>query len=338
MSDASGTPNAGEQGTGQQNTPPQGTPPNPPPFMPPPGTMPPSGYPPPYAGNVPPPGYPPPYAGNVPPGYQPYAGYMPPPGYMPVYAMPELPPPPHYAVPPAFPGYPWEIVPPTPGNLVQAWFSIAFNFSRRTIAGWAQANQRDWSVWSIVVGVVLSAISSALAVIRVLRSPLTTTTVPTDPQTAQTLQSIQTLTRDVSVGVVVITPLILLLEIYLIPWFWALFMSPALGSRRQRFERAFKPFALIQPIIAAASLVGVLVTLALTLASPGLSVLGALISLPLGAYGLALVIQAGSVGSGLKRWPVFGIELLAGFIAGLAVIIPAVIAAIVVFVLVHPQF
>src|SRR5215472_1647120 len=141
MTDASGTSNGDEQRMTQQNTPLQNTPPNPAPLTPPPGTMPPPSYPPPYAGNMPPPGYPP------------YAGYMPPPGYMPVYALPELPPPPHYAVPPAFPGYPWEIIPPTQGNLVQAWFSIAVNFSRRTIAGWAQTSRQSWTLWSIVVGV-----------------------------------------------------------------------------------------------------------------------------------------------------------------------------------------
>jgi hypothetical protein len=107
-----------------------------------------------------------------------------------------------------------------------------------------------------------------------------------------------------------------------------------------RFERALKPWALAQPAVSVVTFVVQLVTIALNFAlssafgrqalplTPpyepqvviGVVFLG-LVAAALGIgeviYSIALLVQSGSVGSGLRRWPVFGIALLANVAVGL---------------------
>lgn len=288
----------------------------------PPGTPPPATYPP-NAGTMPP-NYPPPFIGNVPPGALP-------PGY-PTYFMPlEFPPPSAYAVPPPSPGYPWEIVAPTQGNLVQAWFAIATNLSRRSIAARAQAMQPHWATWSIVIGVIFSALAGILNGMRQLAFP-NPANLAGGSHNAQSSLISENFIHGEAIATLFVTPLFFFAEIFLLPWFLSFFMTPLLGSSRQRFQRALKLFALIQPLIGTIALIEAILSFAIYRYAPAYDLVVSILVQPFLVYMISLNIQTGAVGAGLKRWPVFGIELLA-YLAVTFVVLIMLIVALAVFIL-----
>jgi hypothetical protein len=317
---------------------PQGSPPQPAP-----GVVPP-GYPP--SGMMPPPGYsypaPPPYGTMPPTGYPAYSqGYYYPPGSVPVYAPP--PPPREYAVPPAQPGQPWQIVPPTRGTLFQAWVSVGTRLTRQNIAAWAQASQKGWAAWSIVTYLILTVLPFlAAAIVGAFISPSIAQNIATaSGQTisASDLQALQIGFAVAAAVIAIVVPLFGLGSQYAIVFFWALFMPQGLGTIRERMSRAIKPYALALPatglaafIVATISFSSVAYILSIvnyaSFASnapqipPALGIVLPvffLIATAAEVYTISLLVQSGSVGTTLNRWAVFGIDLLAGLIFGFAI-------------------
>lgn len=340
--------------------------------------VPPAGYPPPNYGV---PGYPPAQPGYVPPGYQPPLGYgaqqpLPPgyggpgypqPGYPPGYAPgypppmyvppPRIPPPREYAVPPAAPGMPYQIVPPASGSLVQAWFSVGTKLSRQNIAGWAQACKPGWVTWSIAVALMLYTLPFVGLAIA---TPFWTQSLPSLSDSTVSGSDLNNLRTGLNIGAVVLAvliPVFYLGMIYSINFFWALFMPKELGTLGQRMRRAIRPYALTLPAVALISTILLILVMLVeaqvfssmhlfdptylsshpnATVSPyaGWSALLDLVSLAISAYAISLLVQAGSVGTTLSRWAVFGIYYLAAIALELVVVILSfivffVIAAIV---------
>jgi hypothetical protein len=287
---------------------------------------------------------PPPFGvlGQVPPGYPPPGTVQP--GYPYVPAM--LPPPREYAVRPDVPGQPWAIMPPRQGNLLQAWLSIATNFSRHNITAWAQGSKKGWVVWSIVTSgifVMAGVVTAALVashIVDVLHIPVSPTQVP-----------VANIVRPLLIVVVASIPVIYIANILVVAWFWSLFMPPELGTTRQRLQRALLPYALALPAYAFVEFVilGLSALLAAvfvnanpdyfrTFQLPDLFfVVLWILALLSGIYSYALIIQSGAVGSALNRWAVFGVYYLASLAVGFAadiIFVPA--SLIIVFSQIHP--
>ena len=311
-----------------QPTPPQ---PGPAPNYPPPGyaapQQPPPGYTPPgYGAQQPPP------AGYPPPGQMPPPGYgYPPPGYAP---RPAYVPPAPYHIPPTD-GRPPEFVPAAQGTLFEAWRSLATKPSRRNYVAWAQAMQPGWVRDSVIAATILSAIYGVVMFVgffifaNALGSTLTATA--TDSSTASGVAITQNILHGESFFFLLI-PVFYVVQIFAIPFGHAVFMSSSLGTVRQRYERALKPWALAQvPLQLSQAIFGVILGLFFLLLGTQLSnSTGAAIALivlfvvivagiGLGVYSYIQQLQSGSVGSGLIRWAVFGINLLTGFVVGIAV-------------------
>ena len=306
--------------------------------------MPPQGY---GAPQQPPAGY---------PAY-PQGAYYPPPMF--AYAPPR-----EYAMPPAFPGQPWQTVPPAEGSLFQAWVSVGTRLTRQNIASWAQASKRGWTAWSIVTYLVITLLPFlALAIGGAIVGPSLIQNISTSdgqPISATTLQSIQTGFIIAAVAFVVVLPLFALASLYATTFFLALFMPTTLGTLRERMRRAIKPYALILPATGLVSmltlviggvviaLVGINLHIPTTTTPSGTPAptpfptgfaTGSLIidafSLTLSVYTISLFLQAGSVGTTLSRIAVFGIQLLAGFVFEIVILVVIFIVLIVVSTIVR---
>jgi hypothetical protein len=348
------------------NQPPQ-PPPGGQPNQPPPGAVPPQGavppgYPPPQ-GAVPP-GYPPPQ-GAIPPGYPPYYQGYPPPIYMapPMYITPPVyVPPAAYHVPPSN-GQPPEFVPPAEGSVVRAWFSVATNLSRQNYVAWAQRVTRQWATQSVLMAAGLLAVTAIIysVMIQIIFQSITSA-IQSNPNLATSATAIQDATNAMngySVFLVISVILTYLAQVFAIPFGQALFMSPSLGSVRQRFLRALQPWVLA---LVGLQAVGVLVSAILAVilivvflpglhtliatvspnGSPSNAVIGDILSsylsaftiiflvgTPAAVYTYGMQIQSGAVGSAMNRWAVFGINLLTSVVISFALsIILSILGAI----------
>ncbi len=350
------TPGVGGE-TGQptpplpSETPPSYTPPNygappqppapnydAPPQQPPPGYIPPGygmqqgpppgyGYPPP--GQQPPPGY-----GYPPPGQQPPPGYGYPPPLRPAYV-----PPAQYHVPPTD-GRPPEFVPPAVGTLFQAWRALGRRPSRQNYAAWAQAMQPGWIRSSVITATAITLVFGIILFGGIFGGLifLFNTVAANDPQIGANNPAINGVLGSFGLFfglIALVIPLNFLASVFAIPFGQAVFMSSTLGTLRQRYDRALKPWALAQVPLQFVSAVGFTVFVGLIALlfviganQPSNSTIGALmlvgfllyfvVLIPLSIYSIAQQVQAGSVGTGLNRWAVFGINLLTGFVLGIA--------------------
>ena len=275
-------------------------------------------------------------------------------------------PPREYATPPAFPGQPWQTVPPAEGSLFQAWVSVGTRLTRQNIASWAQASKRGWTAWSIITYLIITLLPLlALAIGGAIVGPsIMQNLVTSQGQTisAADLQSLQIGLIITAVVLVIAAPLLVLASLYATTFFLALFMPATLGTLRERMRRAIKPYALSLPatgLVSTLSLViaGLLIVLlgssfhistVTTVAGtpaptpfPTSFALGSLvfdaISLALTVYTYALFLQTGSVGTTLSRIAVFGIRLLAGFVFGFVISGSLFIVIFVVGVILSPH-
>jgi hypothetical protein len=283
----------------------------------------------PPVGSVPP-GYPP-------PGYAPY-GYMPPmqpyyvpPGYVPANTLPAS----DYYVPSELVLFGTQQrlvqqVPANKGNLWQAWVSIATNLSRANIAGWAQAATKGWVSWSIAIFCLIDGALGALVSIAAYISILYFLPQIHDRLSSQAdidvynavLSFTQSYGLLVVIGFVAFIMIYAPLGVFYNSFWWALFMPGELGKLAERYRRNLKPYALSLMGPLCASLLIVLLLMgfgALALVNPAISFAGLIIvdllSLLLSVYSIAMVVQAGSVGTTMNRWAVFGVNFLAGVVA-----------------------
>jgi hypothetical protein len=224
-------------------------------------------------------------------------------------------------------------VAPASGSLVQAWVSVATKPSRQNFAAWAQITTDGW---------VRGSIATAFALVVLLDAALTLGIY-------NLVQSINTSINTANPGVVpvgsatiaptylislALVPIFSVGQMLVIPFGQAIFMSPAMGTLRQRYTRALRPWALAQVgmyfvtlvFIAVGVGVGFLIISPQVNAAPSAlvgSILGTvgiffLIGIPAEVYLVAMQVQSGSVGTGMSRWAVFGINLLTGLVLGLA--------------------
>jgi hypothetical protein len=276
------------------------------------------------------------------------------------------PPPRDYATPPAFPGQPWQIVPPAEGSLFQAWVSVGTRLTRQNIAAWSQACKRGWVAWSIAAYLTIALLPFLAVVIwGAIAGPSLIQNLFTSAGETISAADIQRLQNGFIIAAIVIAivvPLLALASLYATTFFWALFMPATLGTVRERMRRAIKPYALILPATGlvtflAFGLAAVVIALvasnihfsggstaaenATVTQASSLLILGSLItnafSIALGVYTYSLLLQAGSVGTTLSRLTVFGIDLLAGLVFGVVISVLFFIAIAVIDAIVRAQ-
>lgn len=277
------------------------------------------------------------YAGYMPPGYgPPPPGYMPPPAFMPppVYIPPVV-----YHVPPNG-GTPPQFVPPAQGSVAQAWVALATRPSRQNFVAWAQIATRDWVLQSIALGFAFYFVYALLLSFGLYS---VTNTIITGLPSSGSVSFTQAIAAfgNTYVITLIIGPLVYLAQAFAIPFGQAIFMPATFGTLGQRYQRALRPWALAQPaygiLVLLVGLVGfglgylLLVPNLQNLSTASSSQLGTLegnatimflvIFLLLGlgtAYSITMQVQSGAVGASMNRWAVFGINLLTGFVLGIA--------------------
>ncbi len=322
---------------GAQPAPPQ---PNP---VPPGQPVPAYGYPPPPAPGYAPPGYGPQQVspqgyGYPPPGQQPPLGYgYAPPGY--VAPRPAYAPPAQYHVPPTD-GRPPEFVPPAEGTLFQAWRALALKPSRQNYVAWAGAVQPGWVRSSILAGSIITlAFGGMLFLVIFFGADSISTNLfhtSTSPSPEESITFLRNIIRLESFFFLLI-PVFYVANVFAIPFGQAVFMPSALGTLRQRYDRAMKPWALAQvPLQLAEFVIGMIgigiffLVFIISQATGSTnadalfssfsisSLLFFVLSMAANVYVYAQQLQSGSVGSGFNRWAVFGINLLTGFVTAIA--------------------
>jgi hypothetical protein len=310
--------------------------------------QPPPNYPP------PPPGYPSPsqypplpgYPGYTPPGYiPPQPGYVPPPvqpnSYAGTVPAQSIPPTTYFARVDDVPlGYPSlaKKAPPKTGTIWQAWYSIATDISRTNIASWANGARDGWVSLSISIYILITIVANVFSMRDIKDSFLGN--IRSQEQafdSADAYSSLihwfETYSVHFVIGLVISATIFAFIAIFNTALWQAMFMPQTLGTFGERYKRAIKPFvlALMGPAIlnlATAFLSFILGIIGGPIALAFAAILS-LISLAAIVYNIAIFVQAGSVGTTLNRWYVFGIAVLGmvvfAFVFSIILIIPIAI-------------
>ncbi len=233
-------------------------------------------------------------------------------------------------------------VPPANGSMCDAWLTCAFRPTRANFAAWAQITTRRW-IWSaFVVASLLSAIGSFIVAIifvnywNTLALSITAQEVQQGITTTTTLPTVSPVVAGLLFAV--FAPLNVASTLFAYPFGHAVFMPASMGSLRQRFVRALRPWSLIvvgQALLSTVTISAIAITFGaivtpylanLTQGNGGSGFLAPfllteglllLISIPLSVYSISLQVQSGSVGTTFPRIGVFGINLLTGFVLGI---------------------
>jgi hypothetical protein len=207
-------------------------------------------------------------------------------------------------------------------TLFRAWREAAFRPSRRTFETLSAIADSRWVAASLLVSLALIYLSSALLWLAEragLPVPSSSTTRPVQSP------------GEAAVYQLLLTPATFVFGVLVTAYVVARFAPAARGSIDVRFQQVLRPYALaLAPSQCATLIIMLIPTSNASLTDTGhiaLGCLNILVLLAASSYGVVVIVNALSAGSGRSRWVVFILSLLA-IVPTLLVtqVVPAVLA------------